>query len=311
MNRQVTKIPVPAALVVFVYISFSSCILIKKSSMEDTLPIVCAEQDSACILKAIDRLDTANIPDYIIYVNLHYTGHPTIGNFYRGISGDENPANGLFWANLFINHVNYQLDSLGTSKTSIKNFKGRARYRIALYTQKSNLRDSFGGIWFWDKGFNYNFPYQDTVLNIIFRNDEKKKLNGAACGLYLCHYMNLYGAYDNIINKGKFGWWSFAGLFNHELGHLMGLCHSFYCDNPCNHIDLDVRKECMISACYNDCGGPNQGVCNNWDSGSSNMMGYNPDQNALSPCQWQQIMRSLYLTDALYVFKKPLNKRFD
>jgi hypothetical protein len=291
-------------LVYGICMCFSACMLFRTQGENDMMFQPCALQDSLCIARAIENLDTANVPEYIIFVNLHYVAHPEIGNFYRGVAGDQNPANGLFWSDLFINHVNYQLDSLGTSKTSLKNFQGRARYKIALYTNPANSKDSFGGIWFWDSGFRFNFPYGDTVLNIIFKNDPHRKLNGAACGLTMCHYMHLYGAYDNVINKGKFGWWSFAGLFNHELGHLMGLCHSFYCGNPCNEIDLLVQKECKLADCFDDCGGPNQGICNNWDSGSANMMGYNPDQNALTPCQWKHIMHTLYTSKAHYVLKK-------
>jgi len=263
--------------------------------------------DSIRIANAIENLDTANVPKYIIRINLHFVGHETMGNFYRGSKSDFNHANGIHWAELFINHINYHLDSLGTSKTAIKNFHGDARYNMKLYSNPANPKDSFGGIWFWDSGFRYKFPYGDSVLNVIFINEEVRKLNGSACGLNMCNSIVLYGAYDNVINKGIFGHWAFASLLNHEFGHVMGLCHSFYCKNECNGIDLDVQKECMTAPCYNDCGGPNYKACNNWDSGSTNMMGYNPDQNSLTPCQWKRIMHVLHTTKAKYVERKEPN----
>ena len=55
-----------------------------------------SKRDSAFIARAIDRLDTANVPDIIIYVNLHFVGTEH-GNFYPGNVDDVNHTNGLFY----------------------------------------------------------------------------------------------------------------------------------------------------------------------------------------------------------------------
>lgn len=269
------------------------------------------KNDSLLFLNAVETLDTSKIGHFTIDVNLHYVRNKDFGTFYRGEPANQDLKNGLFWSGLFVNHVNWVLDSLGRSSTSGANFEGDAHYNIRLYSDPENPLDSFGGIWFWEK-HPYAFPYKDRVLNIVFLDDGKRTLNGSACGMNFCSALTLYGAYHNVHFEGIFGWWAFAGLFNHELGHIMGLCHSFYCGNACAGIDLDLQKECVVRDCFNDCGGPNNGACNNWDSGSQNMMGYNANQNALTPCQWKSIMKNLFLTHAKYVHYQapvPFNTR--
>lgn len=265
-------------------------------------------EDSVRILSAIEDMDTARIPHFLIDINIHFVKHPELGTFYRGKPEDSNIENGLHWARLLINHVNWALDSLGTSPLSSSNVKGDAHYNFNLYTESTNTQDSFGGIWFWDRFAPAIYPYGDRVLNIVLQDDGKRMLNGAACGLDFCNVLTLYGAYHNVKYKGKFGWWAFASLLNHEVGHIMGLCHSFYCGNPCAGIDLDPAKECHEGPCYNDCGGPNNGVCNNWNSGSQNMMGYNSGQNALTPCQWKLVMRNLFQTKSKFIRRLPFGQ---
>jgi len=105
-------------------------------------------------------------------------------------------------------------------------------------------------------------------------------------------------------------WWNFhnppqfdpidaAGdIINHELGHLWGLNHSFSCSNPCNGIDINVPAECNSGCNCTDipCGG-----CNNWGSGSNNMMGYNTLGNSLTPCQLEIIHNTLETDHSDYV----------
>lgn len=259
------------------------------------------DTDSIQILNAISKLEMEKIPHYEIAINLHYIKHPEYGTFYKGVGDDMLQENGLHWAKLLINHANWALDSLGNSPASKENMKGDAHYNFKLYTEPNYQDDSFGGIWFWDHRAPAIFPYGDRVLNIVLQDDGKRLLNGSACGLNFCHSLILYGAYHNVKFNGKFGWWAFASLLNHEVGHIFGLCHSFSCDNECAGIDLDPAVECHKGPCYDDCGGPNYGLCNNWLANSNNMMGYNANQNALTPCQWKRLMINLYHTNAKYV----------
>lgn len=75
--------------------------------------------------------------------------------------------------------------------------------------------------------------------------------------------------------------WSYSGLFNHEVGHILGLRHSWLpdqCDDTPEHPN-----------CWNF---TNDGsVCDSLVS--NNVMDSNADQNALTPCQIGVIQRSL------------------
>lgn len=267
------------------------------------------KKDSIRVMKAILNLDMEEIPHYEIAINLHFVKHPEYGTFYKGAPDDMQISNGLHWARLLINHANWALDSLGSSPASKVNMDGDAHYNFKLFTDPNHPEDQYGGIWFWEDQTPAIFPYGDRVLNVLLMDDGKRYLNGSACGLNFCHSLILYGAYYNVKYNGKFGWWSFASLLNHEVGHIFGLCHSFSCNNECAGVDLDPAIECHNGPCYQDCGGPNYGMCNNWLANSNNMMGYNANQNALTPCQWKRIMINLYQTKAKYVQRLELHEK--
>ncbi len=259
--------------------------------------------DSTFIFSCIESLDTAHLPRFWVKLNFHFieTGS---GNFYAGSDDDWSYTNGITWAKRMVNHVNSDMRQMKPNPVFKENFVGDARYQFVLYSDPANADDRYGGIWFWENGLPSRLPYGDSVLHVLFYEKGKSgdfQLTGYACGMGQCNYMVLYDAYDCSKQENHFGWWSYAGLMNHEFGHIMGLCHSFYCDNPCK--DLPQEAECFTNPCFNDCGGPNNKHCNAWDTGSTNMMGYHKDQNTLSPCQWKQLFRSLFRSKALFVRK--------
>ncbi|MBK8734719.1 MAG: hypothetical protein IPL98_02090 [Saprospiraceae bacterium] len=276
-----------------------------KSPIISSTRTIINHSDSAFIANAIESLDTANLPLITVQVNIHFVGNRN-GNFYPGKASDEKYTNGLFWSEKLIGHANHVWRSLEASSTSRKNYLGNARLQFKIYTESQNTEDKYQGVWFWDNMNQVKRYYQEKVLNIILHDTGRPKseqLSGIACGLNMCNELSLNGAYDNAANGGKFGWWSFAGTLNHEFGHICGLCHAFYCDNECKDIDLDAAKECHTAPCFNDCGGPNSGVCKCWDTGTKNMMGYNASGTALTPCQWKIMMRNLCFSKAEYIIK--------
>jgi len=67
--------------------------------------------------------------------------------------------------------------------------------------------------------------------------------------------------------------WKMAPLYNHEIGHTLGLRHSWYKNDGCD--DTPPNPNCYSSKGDGKCKGPT----------SNNMMDYNHSQRALTPCQ--------------------------
>ena len=76
--------------------------------------------------------------------------------------------------------------------------------------------------------------------------------------------------------------WKMATLFNHEVGHVLGLRHSWYKNDGCD--DTPPHPNCYSSKPDGDCAGVV----------SNNMMDYNKSQTALTPCQVSIATRYLH-----------------
>jgi len=98
---------------------------------------------------------------------------------------------------------------------------------------------------------------------------------GMACGFGCNDWTLVTRVYENYINGGNF--WDPAGLLRHELGHNLGLYHSWGSDN-----------------CGDTPSNPN---CWNGPTCSNNMMDYNAGKNALTECQLANM--HYYLTNGV------------
>jgi len=136
---------------------------------------------------------------------------------------------------------------------------------------------------------------KDEVLNVFVMPHHpdsiaSKTYRNQLCGIAFPsqNWTKIAGSYatlkDTLIKNGKpfirSGWFC-HGVYNHELGHVLGLHHTWGgndgCDDTPNHTN-----------CYS--AGQGKGNCReNW---SNNVMDYNTHQNSWSPCQIGLVQRN-------------------
>ena len=101
---------------------------------------------------------------------------------------------------------------------------------------------------------------------------------------------------------------------NHELGHRLGLNHSYFCGNECRDIDLNVNTECnprcpQVITCGSNpgpgnggevnCNGTNLGICNTGGT-SNNLMGQGNRSYSITPCQWETMFNGILTYNPQY-----------
>jgi len=142
---------------------------------------------------------------------------------------------------------------------------------------------------------NCNFPPDSFCENIgevmnIFITKEGD--GGCALGGSSGYRINHSRAYANYIMSvdSNNTWYIFPNLYNHELGHLLGLNHVIQdCCKFSNPLP-SCSKGCADNPTYHellDRGYERDSICD-WNGkvyGSNNMMDYNADNHALSPMQ--------------------------
>lgn len=144
--------------------------------------------------------------------------------------------------------------------------------------------------------FNHYAKSSESVLNLFVMEhhpDSSKSDTYLASndGVGLSNYLKFTGAYttslDSILNNEKTAkrsknGWDMVGIFIHELGHTLGLAHTWNENDGCDDTPRNPN-------CYDPDFAPG---CE--EAYSNNMMDYNNCQCSLTPCQIGQIHRNLY-----------------
>ncbi len=112
-------------------------------------------------------------------------------------------------------------------------------------------------------------PPGDSVINVLIMSFDPEQLMSGyqpleTTGVALSNNIKLAGLYQS----GQQGW-AYAGLLNHEIGHVLSLRHTWSGNDGCD--DTPRHDNCWISAGDKKC--------------SNNLMDYNAHQSAITPCQ--------------------------
>jgi len=121
----------------------------------------------------------------------------------------------------------------------------------------------------------------DSVLNVFVMPHhpdslKSKNYNVSTTGIALGSAVKIAGLYE----KGE-PFWEYATLLNHEIGHVMGLTHTWNTNDGCD--DTPKNENCFTQTKEAPC----DGIISN------NLMDYNSSQMAISPCQLGTIHKNI------------------
>lgn len=123
---------------------------------------------------------------------------------------------------------------------------------------------------------------EDSILNIYLIEHHHDSIaanpdyHASTSGASFSHNIKIFGAYYNLKEKDK-GTSHYAGLLNHEIGHTLGINHTWRSDDGCD--DTPKNPGCWEQTTTPPC----DGIISN------NMMDYNGCQCAITPCQLAKI----------------------
>lgn len=114
----------------------------------------------------------------------------------------------------------------------------------------------------------------DHILNVFYMpvhpdSVASKSYSQHRAGIALGTSIKISGFFEDEEAK----WWEYASMFNHEVAHIFGLKHAWTKYDGCE--DTPVNPNCFSRSNTPPC----NGVISN------NLMDYNNDQRAITPCQ--------------------------
>ncbi len=117
--------------------------------------------------------------------------------------------------------------------------------------------------------------HKEKALNVFVFNHHpdsillSKNYSNSRMGIALGSSVKIAGVNKTDVKNN----WDMSTLYNHEIGHVMGLRHSWYNNDGCD--DTPSHPNCFSPKPSGKCKGPV----------SNNMMDYNRSQLVLTPCQ--------------------------
>jgi hypothetical protein len=260
-----------------------------------------------------DQSYLSHTPELIINVNIHFILRSDgSGNFKA--PGNELPGevDGVAAANQLLQAANSRLgQGEGLEPYSLNpaaQHVPESRLRLNLYHEPGNPLDPFGGVHFiyddaaytgiqfpglplfsWKSSFSV---YGSQVIDVFMGELELAgggyvNLAGQAPLRSFNGVAGILGMYNDHITPGQHGRdiVKYRISLLHEIFHVLGLHHSYYCHNPCRGVDLHPTLECNHPTM--DCATTplNPAGCNLWESPSNNLMTSNPNITSLTPCQ--------------------------
>lgn len=134
----------------------------------------------------------------------------------------------------------------------------------------------------YDRDVVSKYAYKpDSVLNVLIlpfdpellkNGKEKAELTGVALGTTI--------KLPGLFQSGR-PVWDYAGTFNHEVGHVLGLRHAWNKYDQCN--DTPIHDNCWKETAHAPCN----------HTTSNNLMDYNAHQSAITPCQIEKMHATL------------------
>lgn len=200
----------------------------------------------------------------------------------------DNPEHLQAIMNLFI-HANHTFTYLQPMKIGNAEFIPDSRIRLIyskeqLYFHRNDKYNDFSclakygscsalGREIYKEIVEKNPAMDKNALHVFL--GEGTELKGEACSFGCKEWLLMAGAYAQYI-KAK-NHWDTGALLNHEIGHNLGLYHTVFRKSPTNDLCEDTPTFPENPDCW--CG----------DGCSNNMMDYDCDKNALTPCQLGRI----------------------
>ena len=169
-------------------------------------------------------------------------------------------------------HIRYKLHNYDGEPGIFYHYDKEPRFFIKK-GKKSNLYDR--------KIINEFAVKPDSVLNVFVMPFDPEQLKSGVqkkqrTAIALGTTIKLPGIYQKGIPP-----WQYTGIFNHEVGHVLGLRHSWNSNDGCD--DTPLNDNCWVTTEDPPC-----------DSiTSNNLMDYNAYQSALTPCQIARMQATL------------------